>query len=161
MVMVELSRSARRVAEALREHGIDADVQELPESTRSAADAARTLGCDVAQITKSLVFREVEHDRPVLVLASGPDRVDEQRLAELVGARVEQAPAAWVKQRTGFAVGGVPPLGHREPVTTLVDAGVLAHELVWAAAGTPRAVFAASPQLLCQAAGARTVSVTT
>lgn len=157
--MGQLGRSARKVAAALAEHGIDAEVEELPASTRSAADAAAALGCEIAQITKSLVFRDVGNDRPVLVLAAGPDRVDEGRLAEQLGVAVEQAPAAWVKQRTGFAVGGVPPLGHREPVTTLIDRGVLDQDQVWAAAGTPHAVFGVSPQVLAAATGARTVSV--
>ena len=157
--MAELRRSAARVAEALAAHGIDTGVQELPASTRSAADAAAALGCNITQITKSLVFREVENDRPVLVLAAGPDRVDEVRLAREVGGPVEQAPAAWVKARTGFAVGGVPPLGHREPLTTVIDEGVLRHELVWAAAGTPHAVFCASPSALRDATGARVAAV--
>lgn len=158
--MAELGRSARKVAAALAEHGIDAEVQELPASTRSAADAAAALGCEVAQITKSLVFRDVERDRPVLVLASGSDRVDERLLAAQVGGEVEQAPATWVKQRTGFAVGGVPPLGHVQPVTTLIDGGVLEHSLVWAAAGTPHAVFSVDPRALRDATGASTVTLT-
>ena len=152
--MSELGRSATRVAEALAAHGIDAQIHQLPASTRSAADAAATLGCEIAQIIKSLVFRDVENDRPVLVLASGVDRVDENLLAREVGAAVEQAPAAWVKRRTGFAIGGVSPLGHREPVTTVIDQGVLRHELVWAAAGAPSAVFCASPDALQKATGA-------
>lgn len=157
--MAELRRSAARVVAALAAHGIDTEVQELPASTRTATDAAAALGCEIAQITKSLVFRDVESERAVLVLATGPDRVDEDRLARAVGGPVEQAPAAWVKQQTGFAVGGVPPLGHREPLTTVIDEGVLRHELVWAAAGTPHAVFCASPSALQQATGATVAAV--
>ncbi|GAA4842316.1 YbaK/EbsC family protein [Saccharopolyspora rosea] len=157
--MAELSRSAREVAAALAERNIDTTVQELPDSTRSARDAAAALGCELAQITKSLVFREVASDRPVLVLASGPDRVDESKLADLLGGAVEQAQAAWVKQRTGFAVGGVPPLGHTEPLTTFIDERLLRHDTVWAAAGTPRAVFPAAPRALAEAAKAEIVSL--
>lgn len=155
-----LSRSAGKVAAALAERGIDATVRELPDSTRSARDAATALGCEVAQITKSLVFRAVATDRPVLVLASGADRVDEAKLAALVGGPVEQALASWVKERTGYAVGGVPPLGHTERLATYVDERLLVHETVWAAAGTPRAVFAAAPRALATAAGAELASVT-
>ena len=158
--MGELSRSARRVADALAERGIRTEVRELPESTHSARDAAKALGCEVGQIVKSLVFHDVERDRPVLVLALGPDRVDEARLAEIVGGEVARASAAFVKERTGFAIGGVPPVGHAEPLRTLVDRAVLGHATVWAAAGTPRAVFEARPDALVEASGAEVVSVT-
>ncbi|WP_199740448.1 YbaK/EbsC family protein [Saccharopolyspora rhizosphaerae] len=94
------------------------------------------------------------------MLASGSDRVDESKLAEVVGGTVEQAPASWVKERTGFAVGGVPPLGHLEPLTTVVDEDLLRFHVVWAAAGTPRAVFPAAPQRLAEAAQAQVASVT-
>lgn len=140
--------------------GHDAEVRELPDSTRSARDAAAALGCEVAQIVKSLVFRDRRRDRPVLVLASGPERVDEVKLAELLDTPVEQASATWVKERTGFAVGGVPPVGHAEPLLTIIDSNLLTHSTVWAAAGTSRAVFATSPKALHQAIDAQIGSVT-
>lgn len=149
--MSELSRSAQRVADALAGKGIDAEVRVLPDSARTARDAAAALGCEVSQIVKSLVFRDIDNDRPVLVLAAGPDRVDEGKLAELVGGPIEQAKATWVKQRTGFAVGGVPPLAHTEPLSPFVDANLLRHNTVWAAAGTPHAVFPADPKQLVAA----------
>ena len=106
--MDELSSTATRLAEELRRRGVSSNVVEVPESTRSAAEAAAAIGCDISQIVKSLVFRAVDRDEPVLVLASGVDRVDEVRLAEIVGP-VEQATAKFVRARTGFAIGGVPP----------------------------------------------------
>lgn len=154
-----LSRSARKVAAALADRGLDAEVRELPDSTRTARDAAQALGCEVGQIIKSLVFRDVERDQPVLVLASGSDRVDEDELAAVHGSKVNQATGAFVRERTGFAIGGVPPLGHAEPIVTYMDSGVLDHVTVWAAAGTPRAVFCTSPQELRHVAGAKLVSV--
>jgi prolyl-tRNA editing enzyme YbaK/EbsC (Cys-tRNA(Pro) deacylase) len=156
--MDELSGTATRFAEELRRRGVSSQVVEMPESTRSAAEAAAAIGCDVAQIVKSLVFRAVERDEPVLVLASGADRVDEARLSELAGP-VERAPANFVRARTGFAIGGVPPVGHIEPLETYLDEHLLDYEVVWAAAGTPRAVFAIGPRELAQIASARVVSV--
>jgi prolyl-tRNA editing enzyme YbaK/EbsC (Cys-tRNA(Pro) deacylase) len=156
--MDELSGTAGRFAEELRQRGVSSQVIEMPESTRSAAEAAAAIGCDIAQIVKSLVFRVVERDEPVLVLASGADRVDEARLSELAGP-IERAPANFVRARTGFAIGGVPPVGHLEPLETYLDEHLLDHEVVWAAAGTPRAVFAIGPRELVQIASARVVSV--
>ena len=135
--MEQLSRGSTRVAEELRRLGVTSDVKEMPESTRSAAEAAAALGCDVAQIVKSLIFRSVVADEAVLVLASGADRVDESRLAEVVGEQVEQATGKFVRARTGFAIGGVPPVGHTQPLVTYLDEHLLDHALVWAAAGTP------------------------
>ena len=137
--MEQLSRGSARFAEELRRLGVTSDVKEMPESTRSAAEAAAALGCNVAQIVKSLIFRSVVADEAVLVLASGADRVDESRLAEVVGEQVEKATGKFVRARTGFAIGGVPPVGHAQPLVTYLDEHLLDHALVWAAAGTPRA----------------------
>lgn len=157
--MAKLSRSAKKVAEALAEKGLGSQVHELPDSTRMAQDAAQALGCDVAQIVKSLVFRIVERNQLILVLVSGSDRVDEAKLSQIVDAEIEQARGSFVRERTGFAIGGVPPLGHDQPLPTYMDRGLLVHELVWAAAGNPHAVFSASPTELCRAADAQIVSV--
>jgi prolyl-tRNA editing enzyme YbaK/EbsC (Cys-tRNA(Pro) deacylase) len=136
-----LSHRARQFQDIIHQRGLDLVVQELPESTRTADDAARSLGCSKAQIVKSLVFRETGTGRPVVVLASGPNRVNEEVLAERLGNPIAKADAAFVKQRTGFAIGGVPPFGHRESVELFVDEDLLAFDEVWAAAGTPHAVF--------------------
>jgi prolyl-tRNA editing enzyme YbaK/EbsC (Cys-tRNA(Pro) deacylase) len=156
--MDELSASATRVAEELRRRGISTNVVEMPESTRSAAEAAAAIGCDISQIVKSLVFRSLSGDAPVLVLASGADRVDEDRLADLVGP-VEQAPAKFVRARTGFAIGGVPPIGHAEAIETFLEEHLLDHDVVWAAAGTPRAVFSIEPRDLVALTSARVVAL--
>lgn len=157
--MEELSRASARVAEELARLGATTEVREMPESTRTAAEAAAALGCGVAQIVKSLVFRAVANDEPVLVLVSGADRVDEARLAEVVGTEVEQATGKFVRSRTGFAIGGVPPVGHAEPLVTYLDQHLLGHALVWAAAGTPRAVFPIHPADLVRITSARVVAV--
>ena len=140
-----LSGSARRVQDALREKGFGFEVVELPQTTRSAAEAAQAVGCRVEQIAKSLVFRGAESGRPVLVIASGGNRVDERRLGELIGEPVAKATADFVREATGFAIGGVPPVGHAQPVETLIDEDLLRYEEIWAAAGTPSAVFRLTP----------------
>lgn len=157
--MNELSHGATRFASQLDRLGIVCQVREMPESTRSAPEAAAAVGCDVAQIVKSLIFRSVEGDEPVLVLVSGSDRVDETRLSELVGGKVERATAEFVRARTGYAIGGVPPLGHTTPIVTYLDEHLLAHALVWAAAGSPRAVFPIAPADLRRITSATVVDV--
>jgi prolyl-tRNA editing enzyme YbaK/EbsC (Cys-tRNA(Pro) deacylase) len=159
--MEGLSGSVRRVAEELHRLGMDTPIVTMPDSTRSAPEAAAAIGCDVAQIVKSLVFRDAEEDEPVLVLVSGADRVDEGRLAGVVGHRVERASGTFVRDRTGFAIGGVPPVGHRGSVSVFMDEGLFDHDTVWAAAGTPHAVFATTPVELQRAAGAEVVAVAT
>lgn len=140
--------SAARVAEELRQLGMSGDVMEMPESTRSAPEAAAAIGCDVAQIVKSLVFRSVERDEPLLVLASGSIRVDEAKLAAVVGEPVERASGKYVRDRTGFAIGGVAPIGHSQALAVYMDETLLEHDEVWAAAGTPRSVFRITPPVL-------------
>jgi prolyl-tRNA editing enzyme YbaK/EbsC (Cys-tRNA(Pro) deacylase) len=154
-----LPSSALRVRDALLAAGLPADVRQLPDSARTAPEAAAAVGCEVADIVKSLVFRGADSGAAVLVLVRGSVRVDEARLAESVGEPVERADAGWVREVTGFAIGGIPPLGHRERLQTLVDEGLLERGEVWAAAGTPHAVFPADPRALAAAAGARAVTV--
>ncbi len=155
-----LSGSARRVQDALREKGFGFEVVELPQSTRSAAEAAQAVGCQVAQIAKSLVFRAMESGRPVLVIASGANRVNERRLGELIGERIGKADADFVREATGFAIGGIPPLGHAQPVETLIDEDLLRYDEIWAAAGTPNAVFRLVPGELVKMTGGRLVAIT-
>lgn len=138
---MSISKRAQQFQDILDGGGLGLTVLELPDSTRTADDAARALGCTKAQIVKSLVFRDTVTDRPVLVLASGPNRVDEARIGALLGASVVKADGDYVKRTTGFAIGGVPPLGHAVPMTVFVDEDLLKFDEVWAAAGTPRAVF--------------------
>ncbi|MES9995448.1 YbaK/EbsC family protein [Desulfovibrio aminophilus] len=140
-----LSDAARRVQEFLDARGLRLEVVELPGSTRTAAEAAQVVGCEVAQIAKSLIFRGETSDDPVLVVASGVNRVDLKRVAALLGEPVGKADAAFVREHTGFTIGGIPPAGHLTPLTTLVDEDLLALPVIWAAAGTPHAVFQLTP----------------
>jgi prolyl-tRNA editing enzyme YbaK/EbsC (Cys-tRNA(Pro) deacylase) len=157
--MEELSRSSARVAEELNRLGAASEVRHMPDSTRTAPEAAAAVGCDVAQIVKSLIFRSVVGDEAILVMVSGADRVDESRLAGVVGDQVERATAEFVRARTGFAIGGVPPVGHSAPVATYLDEHLLDHDLVWAAAGTPNAVFSIKPAELARITSAKVVAV--
>jgi len=150
----ELSASARRVQDALHEFGLMLEVVELPASTRTSSEAALAVGCAVGQIAKSLVFRGDQSGKAVLVIASGAHRVDEARLASTLGEPAMKADAEFVRRHTGFAIGGVPPVGHAEPMRIFIDEALLQHDEIWAAAGTPHAVFRLSPaDLLRMTAG--------
>ena len=137
--------TVQRFQDRLTDLGLDADVEELDASTRTAAEAAAAVGVEVGQIVKSLVF--VRGDEPLLVLCSGANTVDAERLG------LAKADAELVRRATGFAIGGVPPYGHPEPLETLVDEDLLAHDEVWAAAGTPRSVFPLTPAQLLERSG--------
>jgi prolyl-tRNA editing enzyme YbaK/EbsC (Cys-tRNA(Pro) deacylase) len=155
----ELPQSARSVQQALRSKGIDARVVVLPQSTRTAKDAAAAVGCRVEQIAKSLIFRRSDTDQPVLVIASGSNRVDEQRVSAHLGAQIVKADADFARAATGFAIGGIPPLGHRDAIRTLIDRSLLELDVVWAAAGTPNAVFPIDPRRLVEITGGEVIPV--
>jgi Cys-tRNA(Pro) deacylase len=137
----------------LREHGLELEVRVYPSGVRTAQDAARSIGVEVGQIVKSLVFRV--GDRPTLVLMSGENRLDPQRLESLAGDRVERADPEMVREVTGYAIGGVPPFGHQRQLPTYMDRHLLDYEVVWAAAGRPDAAFAIEPLRLAELTGAR------
>jgi len=150
--------NVRVVVEAAARQGVALEVHEFPAGTRTAQDAAAAVGVDVGQIVKSLVFRV--DGRPVLALVSGDNRVDETRLAEAVGGgEVVRADADLVRAATGFPIGGVPPFGHHAELETILDRNLLDHEVVWAAAGTPRHVFPISPPALQQLSRAKPAAV--
>src|SRR5258708_17396660 len=136
-----LKPAAQRVQDLLAERGFANKVVELPDSTRSAAEAAAAVGCRVEAIVKSLIFRARTTNRPVLVIASGGSRVEEAKVAEVIGQPIGKADAAFVRDRTGFAIGGVAPIGHAEQPITVIDADLLKLPLLYAAAGTPNAIF--------------------
>ncbi|WP_432086560.1 YbaK/EbsC family protein [Streptomyces sp. bgisy095] len=145
-------------ATALRELGLDVEVRRFPDETRTAQQAADAIGCAVAEIVKSLVF--AADGVPVLVLMDGASRVDVERVREELGAeKVTRADAKIVRETTGYAIGGVPPFGHRTRTRVLADRGILDHEVVWAAAGTPHTVFAMDPKSLVAHAGGILVDV--
>ncbi len=150
-----LPAAAARVASAAEALGLIITVRLHAAPTRSAEEAAAACGCDVGQIVKSLVFRGAESNRPYLLLVSGRNRVDEAGVAHELGEALRRPDAADVRAITGFAIGGIPPLGHAEPLATLMDRDLLTHASVWAAAGTPNAVFAVDPARLAAVTGAR------
>ena len=145
---MSLSPSARKVQAALAARGFTLQVVELPQSTRTSAEAAAAVGCTVGQIAKSIVFRAARSQRPVLVLTSGVNRVSESAVAVLVGEPLAKADADFVRARTGFVIGGVPPVGHAESLITFIDEDLLQFAEIWAAAGTPNAVFRLTPEEL-------------
>jgi len=148
-----VTSAIERFVEAAVARGFRPEPRRFPEGTKTAADAARAVGCDVAQIVKSLVF--MAGDRPVLALTSGRNRVDTAKLAELLGADdVRRATPEQARFATGFAVGGTPPFGHPQPLAAYIDRELLRHEQVWAAAGTPDSVFPIAPKELERLAGA-------
>lgn len=149
--------SVQRVYEALLAQGIRPEIREFPESTRTAAEAAAAIGTSVERIVKSLAFAAGEET--VLVLASGVNRVDTGKLGEVVGAAIGRADAEQVRRDTGFAIGGVPPLGHARALPVYVDRDLLLYDLVWAAAGTPNAVFPISPEELVRVSGGRVIEI--
>jgi prolyl-tRNA editing enzyme YbaK/EbsC (Cys-tRNA(Pro) deacylase) len=155
----ELSASARNVQEVLERLGVDAQVVEMGKTTRSAQDAADAVGCDVGQIAKSLVFKGSASHRAVLVITSGANRVNEASLSEMLSEAVRKADADFVRRKTGYAIGGVPPVGHREPLSVFIDEDLLRYAEIWAAAGTPQAVFKLTPQELVRITGGRVLRV--
>lgn len=142
------ARATERVQSALDAAGIEARVVELSASTRTAAEAAAAIGCGVAQIAKSLVFRGAESGEPILVIASGTNRVNEKTIAQHAGEPIAKADADFVRERTGYAIGGVPPAGHVSALRTFIDRDLLQFDRIWAAAGTPHAVFELTPEQL-------------
>jgi prolyl-tRNA editing enzyme YbaK/EbsC (Cys-tRNA(Pro) deacylase) len=154
-----LSKAAQSVQDALLGKGLEAQVLELEATTRTADDAAKAIGCEAAQIVKSLVFRTKKTDRPILVLASGVNRVNEKAIADQVGEGVAKADADFTREATGFAIGGIPPIGHKQRIDTFIDDDLLKYPSVWAAAGTPHAVFCLSSSALRELTGGRIVSI--
>jgi prolyl-tRNA editing enzyme YbaK/EbsC (Cys-tRNA(Pro) deacylase) len=154
-----LPPAAQRIQDLLDELGHEGRVRVFDGTTRTAADAAAAIGCEVAQIAKSLVFRALQSDAPVLVIASGANRVDEAKIAAALGEKLGKADAAFVRERSGFAIGGVAPIGHREPPIVLIDRDLLAFDEIWAAAGTPQAVFPLQPGDLEMLTGGRVIDI--
>lgn len=155
----DLSPSARRVQDALSALGFAFEVKEFPQTTRTAPEAAAAIGCKVEQIAKSLVFRGRVTQKPVLIITSGANRVNEKLIGTLRAEAIDRADADYVRQHTGFAIGGVPPVGHTEELEVLIDEDLLKHEEIWAAAGTPNSVFRLDPVMLSTMTSGRVVSV--
>ena len=154
-----LSPSAQKVQDALIQRGYTYQVTESDHVTRTAAEAAAVVGCTVGQIAKSLIFRGAQSNRPILVITSGSNRVDEKIIAECIAEPIERAPAEFVRHVTGFAIGGIPPLGHHSSLTIFIDADLLQYTEIWGAAGTPNALFKLNPADLPTMTGGQVVAV--
>lgn len=155
-----LAKSAQSVQDVLIKKGLTCKVVELSESTRTAQDAAAAIGCDVRQIVKSLIFKTRMSQQPVLILASGPNRVNEKVIEALLGEKILKADADFTREITGFAIGGIPPIGHRQPIPLIfIDEDLLKFEEIWAAAGTPNAVFNLKGKDLIEVTNGKVVSI--
>lgn len=137
----QLTGSAKKVQDFLMVNGFSCNVKVLPDSTRTAEEAAKAIGCEVAQIAKSLIFIDKASGNPILVIASGINQVDIRKIENSTGLNLTKADGKFVKERVGFAIGGVPPVGHNEKIMTILDPTLKNYEWLWAAAGTPFAVF--------------------
>jgi len=157
------SGSVARVRDALAAAGHPANITEFDETTRSGVEAAGAIGCSVSQIAKSLIFRAGESGRPVLVIACGDNRVNEAAVAEALGEPIARADPKWVRTETGFAIGGVAPVGHLTgesgAVAIFIDADLQRYDRIWAAAGSPRAVFETDPESLIRMTGGAVLRV--
>jgi prolyl-tRNA editing enzyme YbaK/EbsC (Cys-tRNA(Pro) deacylase) len=152
-----MQAKAEQVQAHLKSLGVDATVIEVPQSTRTAAEAAAAIGTTVAQIVKSLIF--AVGAEPILALASGTNRVDPAKLAARLGGAVRQLDGKSIKEITGYAIGGVPPVGHRQALRTFIDADLFQYLEIWAAAGTPHAVFSTTPGELARITGGETLDL--
>ena len=157
--MTQLSTSAQKIQDRLNSLGYDFTVIEHTESTRTAQEAADRAGCELGQIVKSMIFMGQQTGKPILVLTSGANRVDEKRISEYAGEGIRRPQADFVRSVTGFAIGGVPPIGHLQKMETYIDEDFLPYETVWAAAGTPNAIFELSTEALQEMTGGKVVRV--
>ncbi|EJW19062.1 YbaK/EbsC family protein [Paenibacillus alvei] len=148
--MSKLKGSAQSVQDKLSAMGLPNLVIELPDSTRTAEEAANTIGCELSQIAKSIIFRRKEANLPLLVVASGVNRVNEKRIGHLLNEKLGKADADFVREHTGFVIGGVPPITHKDPIVTIIDEDLMQVEVIWAAAGHPQAVFQLTPMELVE-----------
>jgi len=156
----DLSTSVRKVEEALKAHGLACQVLNMKETTRSAQDAANSVGCRVEQIVKSLVFMTKKTKKPILIIASGANRVNTKKIRDILSEPVKMADPDFVRAKTGFAIGGVPPLGHSNPLETFIDEDLLKYTEIWAAAGTSNTLFKLSPDDLQKITEGQVISVT-
>lgn len=153
--MTQLSPTAQKFQDTLHTLGFDLTVIEHAESTRTAQEAADRVGVTLGQIVKSLIFKGKASGKPILVLTSGANRVDEKRIKAYAGEKIERADANFVREVTGYAIGGVPPTAHAQPMETYLDEDLLQYDVIWAAAGTPNAVFELTPADLQKMTGGR------
>ena len=156
---MKLKGSAQRVQDVLTQHGLDLKVIEFKELTRTAQEAANAIGCEVGQIAKTLIFRGKTTSKPICVIASGKNRVDEKKIVQYMGEEIEKPDAEYVLQHTGFAIGGIPPIGYQLETKPLIDEDLMAYAEIWAAAGTPHSVFRLTPSDLLKITNGREVNI--
>jgi prolyl-tRNA editing enzyme YbaK/EbsC (Cys-tRNA(Pro) deacylase) len=154
-----LKNSAQRIQNILQQHGLTTKVIEFKELTRTAQEAAQAIGCEVGQIAKTLIFRTKDTLQPVCIIASGSNKVDEEKIEHCIGQKIEKPDADYVLKHTGFAIGGIPPLGYVLDIKPLIDRDLMNYNNIWAAAGTPHAVFELSPQDLVTITQGRVVDI--
>lgn len=146
----KLKNSAQRIQDTLHEHKLGIQVIEFKETTRTSQEAANAIGCDVGQIAKTLIFKGKSSGKPFCIIASGKNRVDEKKIVQVFGEEIEKPDAEFVLKHTGFAIGGVPPIGYELETKPLIDEDIMKYSEIWAAAGTPNSVFRLSPDDLLQ-----------
>lgn len=157
--MEKLHKSAKVVQEKLNQLGYKNEVKQLPNSTRTAQEAADAIGCEVSQIAKSIIFKLKKSDQPLLVIASGINRINEKQVETHLDEKIGKADADFVNKHTGYIIGGVPPLGHTQPIKTFIDKDLLNFKDIWAAAGHPKAVFNLSPDELVEMTGGELINI--
>jgi prolyl-tRNA editing enzyme YbaK/EbsC (Cys-tRNA(Pro) deacylase) len=157
--MENKSSSVKRVQESLNKLNLTTEIIQLPDSTRTAREAAAAVGCYVGQIIKSLVFQGKQSQKAILILTSGVNMVNEKGVVEVLGEEIKFAPADFVREETGFAIGGVSPLGLKKDLEIYIDEDLLSHDEIWAAAGSPHTVFKIQPQILVEATGGTVIKV--
>lgn len=159
--MSDLNGSANKVQLVLDRFGLKFQVIELLKSTRTAKEAANAIGCELGQIAKSLIFQSCNTQTPICFIASGANNIDEKKFNDLLGEGIEKANAVFVAKHTGYAIGGIPPVGHSTPMKTFIDEDLFKYGEIWAAAGTPHAVFKLTPDDLLKITQGAVVSIKT
>jgi prolyl-tRNA editing enzyme YbaK/EbsC (Cys-tRNA(Pro) deacylase) len=154
-----LGKSAAKIQDELNRYGLELKVITMNASTRTCVEAANTIGCEVGQIVKSMIFRGKTTGMPVLIVASGNNRINEKKMKEYLGEAVSRPDAAFVQTVTGFAIGGIPPVGHANKITCFIDEDLFDYQEIWAAAGTPFAVFKLTPDQLATITQGKIISV--
>lgn len=155
-----LSQNSQKIQKLLNQLGLDNKVLELPDSTRTSSDAAKAVKCSIDQIAKSMIFKTKSTNRPILIIASGGNRVNEKALRKFVPEKVSMASPDFVKETTGFIVGGVPPAGHTTQIETFIDKDLMKFKEIWAAAGTPYSIFKLTPQQLVDITNGKVIDIT-
>lgn len=156
---MNLSQSAQKVQEALKKYSIEVKVVQFTETTKTSQDAAKLIGCELAQIAKTIIFKGKNSNNPICVIASGIHRINEKRIEELIGEPLGKATPDFVLEKTGFVIGGVPPIGHATQMTIFIDDALLKYNELWVAAGNPHAVFKLTPQELLKITQGKVVSI--